>query len=213
MIRCDDIFVDSDVDQFGKICRIIRQYEFDHLIGVTLLGEGKRLWAREKSNFWKIPLTSFAANYRLKHICGEKKIGENVHLLNLLDIEFRKFSALPALHGLHHYNYARMPNRQVLAELTKGINLLKELLGVSARIFVPPFNAWNRNTEIICEKLSLSIDKCEVGFDGLIDNMNTSEIEQLAKQQSFYPEVHYHPYRISNLEKFELYVKSRRKYI
>lgn len=214
MIRCDDIFVDSDVNQFEKICQIIRRYGFDHLIGITPLGEGKRLWNTHKG-LWKINfLTKFVFfnNYRLKKMLGEKYIGDNVHLIRILDTEFNKYKAIPALHGLHHYRYNNLPQNKVYEELSAGIKLFKKLFNLRVEIFTPPFNAWNHSTELVCKSLNLSIDKCTTEFDTLIRNMNSSQIKQLAKQQSSVPEVNYHPYRLVNLEKFELYLKTRRKY-
>jgi hypothetical protein len=219
MIRCDDIFVDSDVSQFEKICRIIRRYDFDHLIGITPFGEGKKLWNMH-DRFWKIHfMTRFSArarfffiNYRLEKILGEKYIGNDAELLRVLDTEFNKYEAIPALHGLHHYRYDKLPQNRVNNELSAGIQSLKKLFNVRVEIFTPPFNAWNHNTELVCESLNLRIDKCNTGFDKLIRNMNSSQIIQLAKKQSSTPEVYYHPQRLVSLEKFELYLKTRREY-
>jgi hypothetical protein len=218
MIRCDDIFVDSDVNQFEKICQIIRRYGFDHLIGITPLGEGKKLWTKRsgaRALLWKILFLTkygFFINYQLKRMTREKYIGDNMQLLRILDSEFSKYAAIPALHGLHHYKYDGLPQNKVYEELSAGIESLKELFNVRVKIFTPPFNAWNHSTELVCKSLSLSIDKCTTEFDGLIRNMNSSQIKQLAKQQSSVPEVNYHPFRLVNLEKFELYLKTRRKY-
>jgi len=214
MIRCDDIFVDSDVNQFGKICRIIGRYEFDHLIGITPFGEGKKLWNMHH-RFWKIHFLTrfgFLVNYRLEKMLGEKYIGNNVQLLRILDTEFSKYEAIPALHGLHHYRYDNLPQNRVDKELSLGIESFKNLFNVRVEIFTPPFNAWNHNTELVCRSLNLHIDKCNTGFDRLIEKMSSSQIIELAKQQSSAPEVNYHPQRLANLEKFELYLKTRRKY-
>ena len=218
MIRCDDIFVDSDAMQFKKICQIIRRHGFDHLIGITPLGEGKRLWTKQRvrdGRLWKIDFLTkygFLINYRIRRLTGEKYIGDNKQLLEILKAEFSKYGAIPALHGTHHYKYSNMFQQKVFEELSLGKGLLRELFNEQVEIFVPPFNAWTHNTESVCKKLNLSIDKCKTGFDRLIKNMSNSQIEELAKQQSNAPEVYYHPYRLIDLDKFELYLKTRRKY-
>jgi hypothetical protein len=214
MIRCDDIFVDNDVGQFEKICRIIRRYDFDHLIGITPFGEGKELW-KPNHRLWKIHFFThfgFFVNYRLGRMLGEKYIGNNAELLRVLDTEFCQHEAIPALHGLHHYRYDNLPRNRVKRELSAGIQSLKKLFGVRVEVFTPPFNAWNHNTELVCRSLDLYIDRCNTAFDRLIQNMDNSEIIQLAKKQSSTTEVSYHPQRLGNLEKFELYLKTRRKY-
>jgi hypothetical protein len=214
MIRCDDIFVDIDANQFGKICRIVRLCEFNHLIGITPFGVGKKLW-NMPGRFWKIHFMTrfdFFVNYRLEKILEEKYIGDNAELIRILDTEFNKYEAIPALHGLHHYKYDSLPKDRVNKELSAGIQALKELFNVRVEIFTPPFNAWNHNMELVCESLNLRIDKCHTSFDKLIMNMNSSQIVQLAKKQSSTPEVIYHPQRLVSLEKFALYLKTRRKY-
>jgi hypothetical protein len=214
MIRCDDIFVDTDASRFGKICEIIRRYDFDHIIGITPIGEGNKL-STKNSQFWKIHFLTkygFFVNYRIKKLTGEKYIGDNKQLLKVLDSEFSKYGAIPALHGLHHFKYSSLSEQKVYAELSSGTSLLRELFDKNVEIFIPPFNAWNRNTEAVCKKLNLSIDKCRIGFDRLIKNMSSSQIETLAKQQSTVPEVNYHPHRLIDLNKFELYLRSRKKY-
>lgn len=214
MIRCDDVFVDSDAKQFEKVCSIIRRYDFEHLIGVTPLGEGKKMWDG-RHRFWKIHFLThfgFFINYRLERMLGEKYIGNNAELIKMLDIEFSKYKAIPALHGLHHYRYDNLPKVKVNRELSAGMHSLKKLFNVRVEIFIPPFNAWDHNTELVCESLGLRIDKCNTGFDRLIKNMDNSQIIQLAKKQSSAPEVNYHPQRLIDLGKFELYLKTRRKY-
>lgn len=214
MIRCDDVFVDIDAIKFEQICQIIRRYGFDHIVGVTPIGEGKKLWTKN-SRLWKMSFLTkygFFINYRINKITGEKYIGDNKQLLKILDSEFSKYEAIPALHGLHHYKYYSMPPKKVYEELSSGTALLLKLFNQKTKIFVPPFNAWNSSTESVCKKLDLSIDKCKVGFDRLIKNMSNAQIEMLAKQQSIFPEVYYHPYRLTNLNKFDLYLKIRRKY-
>lgn len=217
MIRCDDIFVDNDVNQFKKIMQMIRRYGFDHLIGITPLGEGKKLWAHRmlwKTHFLCASKTKFGffINYHLKKITGEKYIGNNAELVRTLDTEFNKYKAIPALHGLHHYKYDNLPENKVYKELSTGIKIFKELFNLSVEIFTPPFNVWNHKTELVCKSLNLCVDKCRTSFDFLIRDMNDSQIKQLAKQQSSVPEVSYHPFRLVSLNKFELYLKIRRKY-
>jgi hypothetical protein len=214
MFRCDDIFIDSDAIQFEKICQAIRKYDFHHVIGITPLGEGKKLWTMN-GGLWKIHFLTkygFFVNYRIRKMMGEKCIEDNEQLLKILGSEFSKYGAIPALHGLHHYKYSSMPQQKVFEELSRGTRLLQELFNEKIEIFVPPFNAWNRNTEYVCKKLNLSLDKCRTGFDRLIKNMNDYQIEMLAKEQSSVSEVYYHPHRLTDLNKFELYLRSRRKY-
>ena len=214
LVRCDDIFFDSDAAQFEKICHIIRRFGFDHLIGITPLGEGKGLWSNAK-RLWGLPILyrTRLFNYFLLRLTGETPIGNNKQLLSLLRMEFAKYSAIPALHGLHHYRYDQLDKEKVRSELSNGKSLLRELFNVDVKVFVPPFNAWNHNTEQICNELDLSIDKCRAGFDLMIMKMKPDDqIVQLAKEQSSMPEVYYHPYRLASLRKFELYLETRRKY-
>jgi hypothetical protein len=215
MIRCDDVFVDSDVDQFRKICQLIRLYGFDHLIGVTPLGQGKKLWkddSRKSALIWKLPILRSFVNYRIDRICGEKYIGDNRRLIEILDTEFKKYEAIPALHGLHHYKYDLLPKNRVHKELSTGTELYEKLFHLRVEVFTPPFGASNHQTELVCRNLNLSVDKCVTSFDKSLCNESDAHIRQLAKLHSSIPEVRYHPYRLTNMNKFELYLKTRRKY-
>jgi peptidoglycan/xylan/chitin deacetylase (PgdA/CDA1 family) len=214
IIRCDDVFVDSDATQFEKICKIIRRYGFDHLVGITPLGEGKKLWA-QKGIVWRIQLArcGLFINSRILKMTGEKCIGNNAKLLKVLNAEFSS-GAIPALHGLHHYRYDVMDQGRVYHELSTGVKLLRKLFNVDVKVFTAPFNAWDYKTVVVCKNLNLSIDECFAPhiIDESLRNMNSYQIEQLAKKQSPSLEVLYHPYQMLNLEKFELYLKTRRKY-
>lgn len=205
MIRCDDIFIDSDVKQFEKICELIKNLNFEHLIGITPLGVGNKLW---DMNF-KIP---FFINYRINKMCGNKYIGYNKILIDTLKTEFFVYKAKPAIHGLHHYRHDLMKTNKIHSELLQGLKLLKQLFDIRIDCFIPPFNAWNSNVENICKKLFLSIDKCKTSFDKIMDEMSEYQIIKLAKQQASIPEVYYHPYRVTDLNKFELYLKTRKSF-
>lgn len=215
-IRCDDIFVDSDPTQFEKICEIIRRYDFQHLVGITPLGEGRRLWAM-KGRAWTMQLGRYGlartllVNRRILKMTGEKCIGSNAQLMKVLNTELSN-GAIPSLHGLHHYRYDIVDKEEVYHELSAGVRLLRRLFSVDTRVFTPPFNHWNHETEAVCEKLNLSVNKCSVAFDKSLRSMNNHQIEQIAREQSSSPEVFYHPYQLPSLEKFEIYLKTRRKY-
>jgi len=213
IIRCDDVFVDSDANHIERICEIIRRNGFDHLVGITPLGEGTKL-SFDRDIVWKMPLARnrLLVNRLLLKKTGEEFIGTNLDLLKTLNAEFRYSNTIPALHGLHHYRYDVLSMTNVFEELSNGIRILKNLFNVDVKIFIPPFNAWNCKTETVCQSLNLSIDTCYTGFDTLIRDMTDYQIEMLAWKQSFVNEVFYHPHLVTDLEKFELYLRSRRKY-
>ena len=213
IIRCDDVFVDSDAKHFERVCQIIRRNGFDHLVGITPIGEGSRLWS-ERNIVWRLPLAKnpLLVNRLLLKKTGETFIGNNRDLLRILDNEFAYPNTIPALHGLHHYRYDALSMDGVHEELSTGIRLLENLFKIDVKIFAPPFNAWDRKTEVVCESLNLSIDTCFVGFDTLISTMDYCQIEKLARQQSLVNEVFYHPHLLKDLGKFEFYLKSRRRY-
>jgi hypothetical protein len=152
-IRCDDIFVDSNAFHFEKICRIIKKYGFRHIVGITPLGEGSKIWSSNRF-IWKLPIlkTGFANRYILK-MTGEKCIGVNSHLMEVLNSEFNTNRAIPALHGLHHFKYETLDEHIVWKELSTGKELMKDLFNSEINIFSPPFNSWNRRTEIVCNVL------------------------------------------------------------
>jgi len=213
VIRCDDVLVDTDASRFAKMCRIIRRHDFDHLIGVTPLGEGRKMWAREKSvRGIHVSKVAFFDNFRARILLGTKCIEDNERLIELINTELDKPGAILALHGFHHYRYDAISARKASIELSNGIELLSKLFNRRVTVFIPPFNCWSQQTELVCKSLNLSIDKCSVGFDRRIQNMSNEEIVQLAKDQSSEPEVYYHPYRVLELDKFELYLQTRRKY-
>ena len=152
-------------------------------------------------------------NFCVRVLLGSKCIGDNQPLVSLLRSEFSKSGSILALHGLHHYRYDVMSEERVFAELSAGKELLEKLLESKPSVFIHPFNCWNEKTEAVCKSLDLSVDKCMVSFDKRSQRMTDDQIVQFAKDQSSIAEVHYHPYRILSLDKFELYLRNRRKFL
>jgi hypothetical protein len=212
IIRCDDVFVDTDYKHFEKICDLVNKYDFYHLIAVCPLGKGSRLWNSNKTVL-KMPVIKSIPliNGYIRKITGEEYIGRNKDLVELLNVQFSKNKVIPCLHGLHHYRYNVLSAQSTWEELSIGKKIMKKLFNADVKIFAPPFNAWDQKTQLACESLNLEIDHCFTAFDLLIQKSNNQQIENLAKKQAPIREVLYHPYSL-NLEKFEQYLKARRKY-
>lgn len=67
-------------------------------------------------------------------------------------------------HGLWHFNHAVVTSHLQEASIVSSCRLLK------TNVFVPPFNAWNKDTQDICESNGVRLVKFDEGWRSLEHN-------------------------------------------
>jgi hypothetical protein len=66
--------------------------------------------------------------------------------------------AIMASHGLIHVDH------RLLTKETQELSILTSASLVNAKVFIPPFNKWNKDTESICDEHGIELIKFEDGW-------------------------------------------------
>ena len=72
-----------------------------------------------------------------------------------------------ATHGLIHCDHRLLTKEAQELSILLSLSLIGQGSKCGRRIFVPPFNKWNKNTEEICEKHGIELIKFEWGWKSL----------------------------------------------
>ena len=135
-IRCDDTFVDTDVDAVQRIWKLIHQFPFPHIITGTPLHRMKPL---KRGNKWILKET------------GEDCISENRALIKTIK-RYKNMGDKLAIHGLYHIDYRKLSFKEQHQHLSTAKSILEPLFG-KIKYFSPPFNKANRDTVKACTEL------------------------------------------------------------
>lgn len=149
IFRFDDICINSDIDLANEISRLILEnipnakiiYAISPLVSNlsdSLEPDRQRVYPKIYNAF---------SDYRIFYnsdICG---IPNNLHQ-----------SAILASHGLVHVDH------RLLDKPAQEMSILISCSLVKSKIFVPPFNKWNADTELICSENNIKLVKFEDGW-------------------------------------------------
>lgn len=116
----------------------------------------------------------------------------NAHSDHRLFYEVKKFGihqaekdVIIASHGLIHVDH------RLLTRECQEMSILISCSLLGAKIFIPPFNKWNRHTEEICQEFGIQLIKFEDGWKHLKYNA-------LSNSGKFY--LHTHDFRVGEFE-------------
>lgn len=158
IFRFDDVAVVANIDHIGKIMRLIEQ-EFESvqfILAVSPICEsddttGERIYPKI-FNAYSDPAKFFTGN----------KIG------------IPDLSILPhhstAGHGLVHVDH------RLLSKDAQELSIVTSCALVKADTFVPPFNKYNDDTDVICQKHGIYLVKFEQGWKCMEYEMFNPEI-------------------------------------
>ena len=86
---------------------------------------------------------------------------EKIGIPDWLDAIVEKYNCILASHGLIHIDHRLLPFDAREMSIVTSLSLIK------SRIFVPPFNKYNKNTEMVCEENEIDLIKWEDGWNHL----------------------------------------------
>lgn len=187
-LRCDDIFVDTNIQTCRRIWALVHDYGFNQILAVVPRGRGDPLHHHKparQGNEWV-----------LKHT-GRTWFGSNAKLLDLVKKQLKRGDVL-GLHGYYHIAYGREGYNTQRRDLTHGRRYLRGIFNTEIPFFVPPFNNFNGDTEKITRKLGMEITiKPDYELDVFITRKKNdkSDIRKRARQDAqsqYYP--FYHPF-------------------
>ena len=185
IIRCDDVFVDTDVTAVEKIWSLTHRVGISHMIAITPQGMGNPIHHQKplkRGNEWIFKAT------------GVKRISKNKPLIDVIS-KYKDMGSKIAIHGLDHINYRKLYPHSQYRHIVTAKGILEPLFG-KIEYFVPPFNKSNEGTIKACEKLDLKIVPSYYEADTKVINNNVSPatIEHIAKEVISVGNCAYHPY-------------------
>ena len=187
VVRCDDIFSDTDANTVDVIWDSIKQRRLPHIISITPVGEGEPLYHMK-------PLKQ--GNQWINNATDITPVSKNIDLVETVAYYLRHGSEL-ALHGLKHLDYSKLDYQTQFEHLRVGRIMLNELFDVETCIFVPPFNKYDDSTVKACRELDMIIVPSFYEVDTrLIRNTVTTNkrIREISKQVKEHGNCSYHPY-------------------
>lgn len=208
MLRCDDIFVDTKVEDCRRIWSLIGKYGFRQVLGVVARGSGAPILRHKparQGNKWII-----------KH-SGDTWFGTNAELKKQVQTQLDRGDLL-GLHGLYHISYRKEPYATQLEHLRLGKEYLESQFNTEVKYFVPPFNGCNDDTKRVASKLGMEITyppPSEMDVFILNKDNTRNKIRKLARHDADgknYP--FYHPFLLGgDWKKQKIYIERHDKYM
>jgi hypothetical protein len=136
MFRNDDVSFDTNIENFSKFCKMFSDYGFVQTHALTLYGRTGSAFEGGASYAGFVP-TKEVGNDKIVSLAKSEAISSNQPLVEFLRSRWQDELAL---HGLYHYDYAKVSNPQVDIDISLGImrNLFPDR---KVNRFVAPFNS------------------------------------------------------------------------
>lgn len=142
IFRFDDVCVNSDMKLHNKLTDIIYKRH----------PRSRVIWAVS-------PMVQNTGNQRVFHESINPKSDHYNHFdVDKLGIPDLRPDVVIASHGLIHVDHRLLSYDEQHFSIRVSASLLQ------AKMFVPPFNKWNQETELICQSLGIKLIKFESGW-------------------------------------------------
>jgi len=149
IFRNDDVNMNSDFIEMDEMYRMIRKsFPTSEIWScVTIFSRGNA----KGTVYPTVPFKDKPFNYFLEvdRVCDQYRAPDYVKVVS---------------HGLWHLNHSKINPELQEASIVTSCNLL------DTATFVPPFNAWNKDTDKICKKHDIELVKFEDGWKSLEHN-------------------------------------------
>jgi len=149
IFRNDDVNYNSNFFELDEMYRGIK-----HLFPKAEIWSCITIFSRENKKGSVYPATPFKSKpfeyfLEVDRVCERYSAPEGVKIVS---------------HGLWHLDHSKISPELQEASIVTSCNLL------NTRIFVPPFNKWNADTDRICDKHDIELVKFEDGWLSLEHN-------------------------------------------
>lgn len=140
IFRFDDVSINSDVHEIERMIDYIHWKGHEVIVGISPI-----VTANDNGRVFPAAFSAMADNtvFYTATGCGVPKIN-------------RKFT--PAGHGLIHCDHRLLPFEAQEMSIVSSCGL------AGAKIFIPPFNKWDRWTERVCRLHGIELIKFEDGW-------------------------------------------------
>lgn len=141
IFRFDDISINSDMDEVNAMTEFLKSKGCTVMWAVSVIVSSEAEKGRVFPKIWSAYSTHKAA-----YQCDKMGIPD----LSGADII--------ASHGLIHSDHRLMSSSAQELSILLSCSLLKTI------VFVPPFNKWNTDTELVCERNGIQLVQFEEGW-------------------------------------------------
>jgi hypothetical protein len=160
IIRIDDISVNLDPDRLEKFLALIRAANQDLTILLAVSPAVFDMPKRDTGN-GAIAERVFPS---ILNAHSDHKVFYKIEKIGIpfwLDEMVEKYDCVLASHGLIHVDHRLLPMGAQEMSIVTSLSLIK------SNIFVPPFNKYNKDTELVCEENEIDLIKWEDGWNHL----------------------------------------------
>lgn len=147
--RFDDVCINADINLINKMTDFLFE-KFPNCI--VLYGVSPLVHDMSQS---KTEVESQRVFPRILNALSEYKNFYNVDKLGIPDTHKK---ATLAAHGLIHVDHRLLPKE------VQEMSILISASLVKSKIFIPPFNKWNKHTEEVCNEHNIELIKFEDGW-------------------------------------------------
>ena len=157
IIRIDDISVNLDPDRLEKFLALVRATHQDLTILLAVSPAVFDMPKRDTGN-GAIAERVFPS---ILNAHSDHKVFYKIERIGIplwLDEIVEKYDCVLASHGLIHVDHRLLPIDAQEMSIVTSLSLIK------SNIFVPPFNKYNKDTELVCEENKIDLIKWEDGW-------------------------------------------------
>ena len=143
IFRFDDISINSDIQKLGIMVDLVDAIDAEIMLAISPI-----VFKSEKETGRVFPAINSAQSSHTVNYHGDTMgIPEVLH-----------WDCIIASHGLAHEDH------RILSYNAQELNIIQSCSLIDTKIFVPPFNKWNTNTERVCEENNIELIKFEDGW-------------------------------------------------
>lgn len=148
--RIDDVSANTNMASLAKMCEFLKtEFDANIILGVTLFAKRCDDGSVYPNPPFKDKPNSFFY-FVDKLLSTQPEICQHCTQLGLI-----------ASHGLLHVDHSKMSLE------TQELSILTSCNYLNTRIFIPPFNKWDENTKIICDRNDIRLITMHEGWKSL----------------------------------------------
>ncbi len=141
--RFDDVSINTDIRKLGEMVDLVDGLDREIMLAISPISFKSEKETGRVFPAINTPQSNHIVNYH----------GDQMGLPDVLH-----WDCIKASHGLVHEDH------RILSYAAQELNIIQSCYLIDTRIFVPPYNKWNADTEKICKDNNIELVKFEDGW-------------------------------------------------